>query len=482
MTRGFLDFIGSAKSLRRFLLLLLGWRLSLGLISVAFPLGGPHQWRQSDTMGVAMRFWSRWAIEADSSYPLLAAVIQSGDSRGITAAELPLLPMLAAPSFALGPDQGRRGAQAVLLCLVVGLIALNWRIWRSVVVFGIEAADVVLLTPVFSFAAPFLTKFIPDLLAMLLCLAALGLVAKGRSLGWAIVLATVGLLLKPTSIVTVFPLLLVANQWRKLRPTQLFLVVPFLTAAWFYGPFSSWVDSLRDGRNIFRMSLSPPWTNVQSILSDLDSLGSCLNYHLFFPFGFLIGGLFLGKGYLKIHREKQVPFKRSTGLAKNVGIWGLLCIVVLQIAFVLLADGNHAFTHVYYFMGVAPVAASIFLLVWRRLFPWPPLRILLLLFLLGRNFEIGATEVSTILRPGGIKEFFEECTQLRLSHPEVPWGRGLTFRSPGEEYSLLGLCFGERVMSATAEWGFVELKNLPLIPPECVIVEQREHVGLIRCK
>lgn len=468
-----LGWFRTASRFRQLLIAIFALRIVTGIVSVLHPLGGPHQWRQSDTMGVAIRFWSRWVIEPTHAYPLLGAVLQSGDHRGIVNSELPLLPMIAAPAFAFGPEVGRQLAQGIFLSLVLALLWLCHRIWRDIQYKGINGTDLALLVPLFSFAAPFFSKFIPDLLAMLLCFMAIGLIIREpqKISGAAIGLASIGLLLKPTAIITFFPFILTLRDWRQFRPAWFFYVVPIVVAALYFGVFNAWVDTLRDGKVIFRASLRSPWENISSVLSDIGSLASCLNYHLFFPFGFwLMAVLFF------IHARKS-----SNLSARYRWIIELFAIIVLQVAFILIVDGNHAFTHAYYFIGIAPVAAALFLQVWRRLTPSPAAKVLLALLLFGRNFEIGATEMRAIFRPGGTRDHLSECHDLKATHPEVPWRQGLVFRSPGEEYSFLGVCFGERDMSETFQWGFIELENLPHLPAGCEVSDKRTYIALIRC-
>ncbi len=89
-------------------------------VGAGFDFPPPHEWRQTDTMGVAMRYFSRWFLEADRSWPWLPAALSTGHDLGIGPQEFPLLNLLGEPLFALGPLWGK-----VAACLGAGLLALG---------------------------------------------------------------------------------------------------------------------------------------------------------------------------------------------------------------------------------------------------------------------------------------------------------------------------------------------------------------------
>ena len=74
--------------------------LSAGLHSFS-PFVHPHIKRQSDTLGLSLRYWLRWSVEEDQFNPLVPALLSSGDSRGISPTEFPLLNLITAPAFSL---------------------------------------------------------------------------------------------------------------------------------------------------------------------------------------------------------------------------------------------------------------------------------------------------------------------------------------------------------------------------------------------
>src|SRR4051812_35303279 len=101
------------RSLTRFeklILTLLALRFGALLFGAFLPLGFPDVWRQITTLGISMRYWSRWNLEPGAEHLLLPAVLDSGDGQGFMPMEFPILNLLTAPFFAMGPYWGRVGA------------------------------------------------------------------------------------------------------------------------------------------------------------------------------------------------------------------------------------------------------------------------------------------------------------------------------------------------------------------------------------
>jgi hypothetical protein len=103
----------------------------LSLIATSFlSLTPPHLWRQIDTLSVSLRYYLRWFVESGS--PLfLPAVLNSGDSLGIMPMEFPLLNILFAPAFGLGPYYGKVLCLIAYVLFVFGFSLWNALIWKD---------------------------------------------------------------------------------------------------------------------------------------------------------------------------------------------------------------------------------------------------------------------------------------------------------------------------------------------------------------
>jgi hypothetical protein len=183
-------------------------RCFFACVALFLPLGHPHVWRQMDTLGVSLRYWLRWSVESPSPWPLLPAVLHSGDSSGIMAMEWPLLNIVAAPLFALGPAWGTALARGLVLALNIALLLWNMKIWKGQTPGGIDASRSFRWMPLIGPGLVFFPKFIPDVVAMLFVLAGTGFLYQKKARGWASLLLLSGLLMKPTSVIVLALLLL----------------------------------------------------------------------------------------------------------------------------------------------------------------------------------------------------------------------------------------------------------------------------------
>lgn len=208
----------------------------------------PHTWRQIDTLGMSYRYYLKFTVEAAEGswfHKLLPAVLQSGDSNGIMPAELPLLNLIFAPLWALGPYWGKVCVYLLFAVLIFGSLFLlrhklkNW------------LAPSLLLLPVFSWSADYIEKFMPDTFAMVLVLAGCLILIKSlnhlkRSV-LGIFLITLGVLVKPPAIVGLGLLLLHRGFTRRFWRFAPLLTVPLIFAMFYYTLGLQWIDQFRSG-------------------------------------------------------------------------------------------------------------------------------------------------------------------------------------------------------------------------------------------
>ncbi len=191
---------------------LLSLRAVLALTRAFLPPNNPHAHRQTDTLAVSMRYFSRWFLEDNLRQPLLPAVLNAGDAYGIMRMELPLLNLLGAPAFALGPDLGQIAACIIVFTWHALLLFANYRVWRHIQIGNINAGIAVLLLPLLSIGDQYYSRYMPDVTAMSLVLLAIGLSWHRPRLFWSTILAAVGMSIKPPAV-ALFGLLLLRPKW-----------------------------------------------------------------------------------------------------------------------------------------------------------------------------------------------------------------------------------------------------------------------------
>ncbi|NBW83525.1 hypothetical protein EBR21_17400, partial [bacterium] len=73
-----------------------------------------------------------------------------------------------------------------------------------------------------------------------------------------------------------------------------------------------------------------------------------------------------------------------------------------------------------------------------------------------------------------------EVQILKERNPSFPWGQGYSFRASRTlAFPNLGILFGEREGSSSAEFGFYLNSEVP--GGECRVVDQTRSVSLVRC-
>jgi hypothetical protein len=416
--------------------------------AVFLPLVHPHIWRQVDTLGVSLRYWLRWTVESPSPWPLLPAVLHSGDSSGIMAMEWPLLNILAAPLFALGPAWGTALARGLVLALNLLLVLWNLRIWKGQTPGGVDASRSFRWMPLIGLGLVFFPKFIPDGIAMLLVLAGTGLLYQKKARSWAGLLLLAGFLMKPTSVIVLALLLLSPTLIEILRYALPPITGAFGLTVLYYMKGTRWIQSLGGGESLYRVEPQNPWLALREFLSQLPQLADLFLQGLSFYAGLPLLILLMIMGRI-----------RTRGL-----LWFLLLLQVLAIA---LLDGAHSFQHRYYFMGTLPFICLLLQAALDDLTAAPQGRWIsrALLLLLGGSFLTQITyEWRPLYQKTPAERFlsFRDCEELKARLPDWPWNQALVFRTAPRPYPLVGLCFGERVGSDQSAFGlFVASDPLP---------------------
>jgi hypothetical protein len=456
--------------LERFLLGLLLVRFAVVVVRAPLFLNPPEVWRQVVTLGVAMRYWLRWTVEANVRMPLLPAVLDSGNTQGIMPQEFPLLNLLGAPAFYFGPAVGRALAMVVANAFVLFLVLWNARIWRGRKIMGIEPFAAMLLLPVFSISLYWSERFMPDFPSVVLVCMAVGVSWEGKG-SWrnrlaSFALASLGLLMKPTAIIVFVLFLAHERPWKKLRDESGWIFFSIAVALSYYTLGMSWIHRYQEIPALIGVGARPIGPGVLAFFKNVPTI-----LKFYWERAFFLGGSVLVFGIsVWSHRVRRTSVP-----------WLLWALTLLQFFLMAVLDGVGLFSeHDYYLLGMTPLFALLLIDAWRKNEnAW--IAALLLIGISVPVIESCAIDLKTLYKVPmqSVWALDRQCQDLTARHPEFPWGQGQPFRSPREDYPMLGLYFGERVGSLTSAYGFF-WKDSPL-PAECRAVDRTEDVVLVKC-
>ncbi len=441
-----------------FFLCLVALRCCIMVLRVALPFDLPHLWRQIDTLGVCIRYWLRWQSEALTWQSLLPAVLNSGTSSGITPMEFPLLGLSLAPFFSFGPFWGVKLASLALYLSNTVLTFHAAYLWRRRLVQGVPMELVCLGYIILSVSASYFLKFMPDYLSFILCFLALsGALLKGWTVR-ALLLASIGLLLKPTTVVVFAFAMVVPDFWQRICKHLLWMLLATGIALLYYTKGLGFIRTYQDGVELFKVTLASPPLNFLEFVSQPREISKLLGEKLLF-----IPGIFA--------IVVALPFLSRTR-RKNLLI--TLGLIILQVGTIALLDGGHSFIHEYYFIGCAPLLG---LMVFQLYFgfrehQYPVVRkcawllVLLGLVGLGKNLEF---DLRTLF-PRFHQRYLDpmDCDKVKLLTPQLPWGKNFVFRSHGFPYPEAGICFFEREGDAGSRYGIFSAQH-PL-PADCSLI------------
>ena len=482
----------STNRIERFLKAGVLVRLLSLLPTALLPFTLPEVWRQSVTIGVTLRYWNRWVFENGYAGKFLPAVLDAFDGSGIMPMEAPILNVVFAPIFALGPYYGKIAAVIAITLLQFGLLFAAHRIWKPR--FGWS----LLLLPFLSFTFGWFGKFTPDLVSMLMTLIGVGLLVnrepRSRNRSVAAILIGLGILMKPTAI-AVLPLLLLGLpitasrfETKLIETVKRFwapIAIPVAIAVAYYLFANPWIDRFRDTPAQFPVSFRDPWATILGITDHPLAYFHVFHVRLFAPY--LIYPVAI-LGFIRWAEARRATSEREF---KRENEWRTIGgVFALQLVILTFLSGTHVFDHEYYFMALGPIASLAFARVLApngsSLFDREQGAVtrffvgLIMLLVLVPNLEAVWISYKPLIRNSAELHLAAECRDLIQSNPSAPFRKGVAFRSTPGPYTDLGICFGEREMSATAEWGFLRKEDSDL--PGCETVDHRSMVRLVRCK
>jgi hypothetical protein len=471
-----------------FFVILFFVRAFSALIKPFLPFDLPHVWRQVDTLGVSIRYWLRWTAESELHHPLVPAVLNSMDGYAIMPMEFPLLNLMGAPFFVFGPFLGKVLALLFLVILNFALTWLCYKVWRDKEILGHKVGPAFLLLPVVGISSTFVTKFMPDYLAMILALLGVGLLWERpasdlQSVGrktWiqalaASLLIMLGMLVKPTAVTVLVLLFMHEGTMFERSKRILWTMVPLIIVALYYTVGLKWIASLQDTSGLYAVEPRPPLASVIDFFSQPKPLFKLIFEDL----------LFVGSPVLLLC---SLPLLES---ASRKALYWLLGAIFLQLIAIAALDGSHSYVHSYYHIGTAPVVVLSLMFVLRGVtFIQEPMRLRRMKIAVVALFALGSASLmyqnlffelrSLSARRASRFIWHSEVEALKSGNPDLPWGQGYVFRASRKlAYPNLGILFGEREGSSTSEFGFFLIDEVP--SEGCRVIDQSQNVALVRC-
>lgn len=490
----FLWNFNNKNILIKILFLLLLIRFISACIYCFMPINAPHNWRQTDTIGVTLSYWIRWNTSSTTPW-YIPSVLNSGDTNGVMPMEFPILNIINAPFFYFGPYWGKVLSGLFVSFVVLCLIFVNLKIWKNTIIQGVPVFESILLFSIFSYSAQFLYRFMPDSISIILCLISVGITWNNKKYILPFILSTIGLLMKPTSII-IFVLYL-AHKNKLLKLINLIWMLPSIIISYLYYIYGvKYISTYQEMTGLFYVQKRPFFKSIKEFFSQYINVINNLNNYSLFNYGFLFSIIVI---FYYFFKEKKIYF---------YWLW-----ITATVQFIIIAglDGAHAFVHYYYMAGISPTMSLIAIGIWNLLKSKILKAIAFLIFIkmfisicmldiFGINLANSIKNLFTVKNnkinnnyipknvpnspgePAAIRADdspFKICAKLKERNPDFPWNKGYIFQSTNTYYPSLGLCFGEREASKSSNFGFF-YKSLP-IPKTCIITDSEETIAIGKC-
>ncbi|MBX9840039.1 MAG: hypothetical protein K2X69_17190, partial [Silvanigrellaceae bacterium] len=200
--------------------------------------------------------------------------------------EFPLLNMISAPFFSFGPYWGRTLSGLFVCFIVLSLVLINLKIWKNIKIQGVPVFESILLFSIFSYSAPFFYRFMSDPISILLCLTSVGITWNKKTFISPFILATIGLLMKPTSII-IFALYL-AHENRFKKSINFIWMLPSIIISYLYYIYGvKYISSFQEMSGLFYIQQRPFLKSLNEFFSQYANVIHNINNYSLFNFGFL---------------------------------------------------------------------------------------------------------------------------------------------------------------------------------------------------
>lgn len=403
-------------TIRKLLLALLGLKLFIAYVAAFGHYSHPHIIRQTDTIGVSMRYAMKFQEEFQL-YDLLPTSLATGDFKNeVTPMEFPLLNLITSGVFMIGTDYDYAFAQIILLTIYAILFLIAYRQAKNI---SENVALAWIITPLYGIPYIYAIRFMPDFFSFLLMSIGAFYFYQDRRKFLATVLCALALLVKPPMII-VFGLLLLKRTWIK----QIgYLICAIIPAALYYTIGMKYLISLSHEPGYFAVKFRDPIESLKDFLSSPKEIM-----------------ILVFKDILA--RYSAALILVAAFITKVKPDWRLFAILGLQILAIAILDGDHSFIHAYYFIGTGLITALILAPYCRH-----KVGFAIALFLAVINIESGIAQLKTVFR----HNIRQECREILAAIPELEEETHIrTVKSPIPE---LGVCLGKITNSQQAQFG-----------------------------
>jgi hypothetical protein len=463
---------------KKWILWILGIKIAVSFLYCFVGFVHPHIIRQTVTLAVNQRFLIDWKFH-DKVYPLLPRSLAGGDHDALLEMEFPLLNYLTMPAFLLETESARTTARILCLLLFLAAWFYNYRTWKDLRILGISCKIPSLILIILPISGTYLQRFMPDFFSFILCSIALGKsLQTPNQLLIPLIFASFGLLEKPTAIVAFGPLLLLPTPWKAIRERLHWLLPSGLLMLGFYTFGTKWIRSLSDLDRYYLTDFRNPIESVFGFLAQPVDVLILLVEQITTPYLPVVVFCIWIFERLKLRERYEINWT-------SVKLWSLL---FLQVTAIAALDGPHSLIHRYYFVGLSFTSA----LLWTHYFNLYEVgglsrkahRLGLTFLAAGLvlfNVEHSFYELREGVKPTplSVQTMWASCKQLKVKHPEWPWGKGYSFRSKLDPISDIGLCFGEIQGSEKSAYGF--FSDGEPIPSDCHAIDEAGPIRLVEC-
>ena len=380
----------------------------------------------------------------------------------MTPVEIPILNLIASPFFIFGETFGVAFSNLILLIINIQLTYLCHKVWKEAKVLDRKVEEAILLFPLISLFLYF-GKFMPDIISVLLILYGLCLAINKNKIITGLILSSLSLLIKPTSVI-VYALLLLMKDRSKIKH-YIWISISVVITLIYYKVINPLILEFAGEHSFFAVGPKPFMVAISQFF------GSPLLY-----FKIFLNSLF-GKWMI-------LPFliliifnfiKKETTIAR-ISFFSI--IILLQSTFLHLLSGNHPYMHNYYYIGISPIVC---IFVYSELSRNKNVLRIFKLLLAFTVFLQAIYDLKPVLKPYKKRawQLRSECKQLKSQTKEFPWDSGYHFRSTFESYPTMGVCFGEIQNAKQTKYGFFYKDKG--IPKDCNEVASSKHLILAKC-
>lgn len=438
-------------------------KLIIALFTSSKAILTPHAHRQIDTLGVSVAYWNKFQQGLTGWDFWLPSVLNARDASGIMAMELPLLNLILAPFMAIPIENKLITLHLVYYVIIFILFLANAKLWKNIKLINIDMYDVMRILPIAGILIGHVAKVIPDIPANIIVLMSMALVLKSEKTKTSIFLLMLGLLIKPTAIISCTILFFDKKNLFSKR-TIILLIVSTIPALLFYSLGINWIYEYSKIKSIYSASVGSISYNAVDALYRPKEI---LRY---------FNSVFFSRFSLILIIPACIYLVKKKGFSRDIGF--VVLGVVLQYLFLALTRGHSVHIHHYYSVGVVPIATVLTFYLMNTVDKRAFTNILLTLLVI-RNVEVIVNENKALWKNNKTSyKIRKECLTLKERNSNLPWGKGERFRSNYHIYPILGLCFLEFDSSAEAKYGF-SFKNQNI--DGCKVIDQTDNLKLYEC-